>query len=124
MDRTDVFVFLGLAIFVVGQVLDSLTTWRVMSIDRLYEMNGFLVMIFDAVGVVPGLILFKGGLTLVFIVVYLFYRYYRPEIMVSGSSIDLRPFFGFVFLVGGSLYLFYSLNNFYLIRSVGESLLV
>lgn len=124
MDRTDIFVALGLSIFVIGQGLDFLTTWRAMSIERMYEMNGFLLGIFDVVGVLPGLILSKGFLSVLLISLYAGYKYYEPNVIVSGRSIDLRSLFGFMFLVAGVFYLILGVNNLLLIWELGERLLV
>lgn len=124
MDRTDVFVYFSLSLFVVGQGLDFLTTWRAMGIDQMYEMNGFLLGVFDVFGVLPGLVLSKGGISVLLIALYAGYRYYDINVVVSGKSIDLRSLFGFMFLVAGVFYLALGVNNLLLIQQFGESLLV
>lgn len=124
MDRTDLFVNFSLFIFVLGQGLDFLTTWRSMSIDQMYELNGFLLGMFDVFGVLPGLILSKGLVSVLLITVYAGYKYYNIDVVVSGKSVDLRSLFGFMFLVAGLFYLVLGVNNFLLIEHLGESLLV
>jgi hypothetical protein len=64
-----------LSLFVLLQIADGLTTYQIVVRMKGTELNPVLRTVFDLVGVVPGLVVFKGAMIC-------FFAYFHTEIPV------------------------------------------
>ena len=75
---------LYVAIVVLLQLADAITTYKALTMPGTKEANGIMRSIFDKVGVLPGLLLVKGPLIAL---VVIFATYIHPGIFFAMSAL-------------------------------------